>query len=69
MSATATDRRLRQRDPRRPEQLVRESVDAAECHSVGEGGLKHWLNLYQGLAKSSCKLNTPIEGMDRSTGP
>jgi hypothetical protein len=38
----------------------------AECHSVGEGGLKHWLGLYK-AAKSSCGLNTPIEGMDRNT--
>jgi hypothetical protein len=38
----------------------------AECHSVGEGGLKHWLTLYK-RAQYNCKLDTPIEGMDRST--
>jgi hypothetical protein len=37
----------------------------SECHSVGQGGLKHWLKLTKTSA-SFCKLGTPIDGMDRT---
>jgi len=37
----------------------------SECHSVGQGGLKHWLHLTK-VSASFCKLGTPIEGMDRT---
>jgi hypothetical protein len=38
----------------------------SECHSVGQGGLKHWRKL-SATANTTCKLNSPIEGMDRGT--
>jgi len=37
----------------------------SECHSVGQGGLKHWLQLTK-VSANFCKLGTPVEGMDRT---
>jgi hypothetical protein len=43
-----------------------ETRRCSECHSVGQGGLKHWRKL-SATANTTCKLSVPIEGMDRST--